>query len=37
AACHTGNRSCFYRKLENVRLVDVGVKIFDPEKVYKKK
>lgn len=37
AACHTGNRSCFYRKLENGKLVDVGVKIFDPEKVYKKK
>lgn len=37
AACHTGNRSCFYRKLEDGTLVDVGVKIFDPEKVYKKK
>jgi phosphoribosyl-AMP cyclohydrolase len=37
AACHTGNRSCFYRKLEKGSLVDVGVKIFDPEKVYKKK
>ncbi|HQT92211.1 MAG TPA: phosphoribosyl-AMP cyclohydrolase [Candidatus Kryptobacter bacterium] len=37
AACHTGNRSCFYRKLEKGTLVDVGVKMFDPEKVYKKK
>ncbi len=37
AACHTGNRSCFYRKLENGVLVDVGVKVFDPEKVYGKK
>ncbi len=37
AACHTGNRSCFYRKLEKGRLVDVGFKVFDPEKVYKKK
>lgn len=36
AACHTGNRSCFFRKLEDGKLVDVGVKIFDPEKVYKK-
>lgn len=37
AACHTGNRSCFYRKLENGALLDIGVKIFDPEKVYRKK
>ena len=37
AACHTGNRSCFYRKLEQGTLVDVGVKMFDPAKVYKKK
>lgn len=37
AACHTGNRSCFYRKLEKGTLVDIGVKMFDPEKVYKKK
>lgn len=37
AACHTGNRSCFYRKLENGKLVDVGVKVFDPERVYGKK
>jgi phosphoribosyl-AMP cyclohydrolase len=36
AACHTGNRSCFFRRLENGTLVDVGVKIFDPDKVYKK-
>lgn len=37
AACHTGNRSCFYRKLEHGKLKDIGVKIFDPEKVYRKK
>ena len=36
AACHTGNRSCFYRKLDNGTLIDVGVRIFDPDKVYKK-
>ena len=36
AACHTGNLSCFFRRLENGTLVDVGVKIFDPDKVYKK-
>jgi len=35
AACHTGNRSCFSTKVQDKKLVDVGVKIFDPEKVYK--
>jgi len=38
AACHTGKRSCFFRKLEAAggerRWLDVGVKIFDPEQVY---
>ncbi|HUI30799.1 MAG TPA: phosphoribosyl-AMP cyclohydrolase [Candidatus Acidoferrales bacterium] len=37
AACHTGNRSCFSTKIENGKVVDIGVKIFDPEKVYKHK
>ncbi len=36
AACHTGFRSCFYRKLQGNELKIVGKKIFDPEKVYKK-
>jgi len=36
AACHTGYRSCFYRKLENGNLKVVGEKIFEPEEVYKK-
>jgi phosphoribosyl-AMP cyclohydrolase len=36
AACHTGKRSCFFRKIEANSVVDVGVQIFDPEKVYKK-
>lgn len=36
AACHTGKRSCFFRKIEDDAVVDVGVQIFDPEKVYKK-
>ncbi len=36
AACHTGKRSCFYRKLENGRFVEVGEQVFDPEKVYAK-
>ena len=35
AACHTGHRSCFYRKLEGNDFVAVGEKIFNPEDVYK--
>jgi len=34
AACHTGKRSCFFRKLDDGRWVDVGVQVFDPEEVY---
>lgn len=34
-ACHTGYRSCFYRKLEKSgKLKVVDKKVFDPEKVY---
>jgi phosphoribosyl-AMP cyclohydrolase len=36
AACHTGKRSCFFRRIEADSVVDVGVQVFDPEKVYKK-
>ena len=36
AACHTGHRSCFYRKLENGSLVEQSKPLFDPEQVYKK-
>lgn len=36
AACHTGKRSCFFRKVENGAVVDVGVQVFDPAEVYKK-
>lgn len=36
AACHTGYRSCFYRKLDGGKLKISGKKIFDPEKVYRK-
>jgi len=36
AACHTGKRSCFFRRLENGQAIDVGVQVFDPEEVYKK-
>jgi phosphoribosyl-AMP cyclohydrolase len=37
AACHTGNRTCFSTSVQDGRLVDVGVRIFDPEKVYRKR
>ena len=36
AACHTGRRSCFYRKLGADGVEDVGVQVFDPDEVYKK-
>lgn len=36
AACHTGKRSCFFRKLENGKVIDVGTQVFDPKEVYKK-
>ena len=35
-ACHTGHRSCFYRKVENGDLVEVETAVFDAEKVYAK-
>lgn len=35
AACHTGFKSCFYRKLEEGKLINIGKKIFDPKEVYK--
>jgi len=37
-ACHTGYRSCFYRKLKDKKgnIKVSGKKMFDPEKVYKK-
>lgn len=36
AACHTGHRSCFYRKVDGDQLTIIGEKIFDPKKVYSK-
>jgi len=36
AACHTGRRSCFFRKLEGGDWIDVGVQVFDPKEVYGK-
>ncbi len=35
AACHTGYRSCFYRKLADGKVVTIGEKIFDPDQVYR--
>ncbi|HOG12145.1 MAG: phosphoribosyl-AMP cyclohydrolase [Smithellaceae bacterium] len=35
AACHTGHRSCFFRKREGGDFVVVGEKVFDPGEVYK--
>ena len=34
AACHTGYRSCFYRRLTPEGAQIVGQKVFDPERVY---
>jgi len=34
AACHTGYRSCFYRRLEGGELVTDGVRLFDPREKY---
>ena len=37
AACHTGYKSCFHKKIDrNGEESIVGKKIFDPERVYKK-
>ena len=36
AACHTGHRSCFYRRLEDGALVETDVPVFDPAEVYGK-
>ena len=36
AACHTGRKSCFYRRIENGALVDTGApRLFDPADVYR--
>ena len=34
AACHTGHRSCFHRRLEGGRLVVTDTPVFDPKEVY---
>jgi phosphoribosyl-AMP cyclohydrolase len=34
AACHTGHRSCFHRRVAGGGLETVGERVFDPEEVY---
>ena len=34
AACHTGRRSCFFRRLDDGNWTDVGEQVFDPKEVY---
>ncbi len=36
AACHTGHRSCFYKKVENGSIRIMGEPVFNPEEVYDK-
>lgn len=36
AACHTGHRSCFYKRVDNEKNIEiVGEPVFDPKEVYK--
>ncbi len=35
AACHTGYRSCFFKKVADGSIRVVGEKIFEPEEVYR--
>ncbi len=37
AACHTGYRTCFFRKIAGDGVEIVAPRVFDPEKVYGKK
>ncbi|WP_420208528.1 phosphoribosyl-AMP cyclohydrolase [Candidatus Electronema sp. JC] len=34
AACHTGHKSCFYRRVQGEELLVQGEPVFDPAKVY---
>ena len=36
AACHTGHRSCFFRRVDGEGLITEGEILFDPKKVYGK-
>ncbi len=35
AACHTGYRSCFFRRIRRDGVEIAGQKVFDPEEIYK--
>jgi phosphoribosyl-AMP cyclohydrolase len=35
AACHTGYRSCFFKRVEKGGVQIVGEQVFDPKEVYK--
>jgi phosphoribosyl-AMP cyclohydrolase len=34
-ACHTGRESCFYRRLEGDRWVEIDAVIKDPDDIYR--
>jgi phosphoribosyl-AMP cyclohydrolase len=36
AACHTGHRSCFHKRIQNGSVQIIGLPLFDPKEVYKK-
>lgn len=36
AACHTGFRTCFYRKVQDGKIIEQGDRVFDPKEVYGK-
>jgi len=36
AACHTGYRSCFYRRIDGEELIVTGEKVFEEDAVYTK-
>ena len=35
AACHTGYKSCFFKRVEGESIQTVGEPVFDPKEVYK--
>jgi phosphoribosyl-AMP cyclohydrolase len=36
AACHTGHRSCFHKRVENGSITVTDTPVFDPKEVYRK-
>lgn len=35
AACHTGHKTCFHKKIQDNKIEIIGKPIFDPKEVYK--